>query len=131
MKAQATSSSARRRPTVIIALGAVAALGLGAVGWHFLAKPQPAAPYQSASASPASSYPIPTFARPEEARRYFDAMIQGDKRAIETIDTALARAKLEPSADAAYVQKLETLRAERATRLAAHVAAQGKNAAPR
>ena len=132
MTGQATGASARPR-TAIIALGvAVAALGLGATSWLVMEKPGPASDARPASSNLISSYPIPSFARPEEARRYFDAMIQGDKRAIEVIDTALAKAKQQPGVDAAYVQKLEKLRVERATRLAAHVAAQRDDgAAPR
>lgn len=71
----------------------------------------------------ASSYPIPTFGRPEEARRYFDAMIEGDTRAIELLDTALTKAKSLAGTDPEQVQKLEALRADRAVRLAAHQAA--------
>lgn len=77
-------------------------------------------PSTAAKESGTESYPIPSFERPEEAKRYFDAMIQGDTRAIEELDRALAKAREQPDPTPAYVAELERLRAERVERLEAH-----------
>lgn len=103
----------------------VAAVGVAAVVW----RRDPASPRANATApetpkAPSSGPPIPSFERPEEAKRYFEAMIQGDTRAIEELDRALQQAKEKPDVTPAYVEQLERVRAERVERLEAHRAAQ-------
>lgn len=77
----------------------------------------------SATSEPASPpIEIPKFGRPEEAKRYLDAMIAGDRRSLELIDRAIAEAKAQPKADPGHVAELERERSQRAARLRAHEA---------
>jgi hypothetical protein len=70
------------------------------------------------AADAVSSAPIPpTFERPAEARRYFDAMVSGDRRAIELIDRALNAMK-SSGADPGQIALLQKERDRRAARLA-------------
>jgi hypothetical protein len=64
-----------------------------------------------------ASIEIPKFGKPEEARRYFDAMTEGDRRSLELLDRALAEAKAAPTPDTKYLAELEKDRALRLTRL--------------
>ena len=114
----------KRVATKYVIACATGVLALVAVAGHFLRRTEAVGRAPSGSSESAmSAYPIPSFGRAEEAERYFEAMIQGDTRAIELLDQALVKARAQPTADADYVKRLEQQRAERSTRLAAHRAA--------
>lgn len=66
---------------------------------------------------------IPKFGRPEEAKRYFDAMIDGDRRSLELLDQALRDARSGGKADQNYIAELERERRLRSARVKAYVAA--------
>lgn len=85
----------------------------------------PDLPRPRTALDPASPHiEIPKFGKPEEARRYFVAMKEGDERALELLDKALAEAKNQASPDPVYLAELERDRAFRTARLKAHVEAQ-------
>jgi hypothetical protein len=123
------SEETRRRSKLPVVLAACVATAIGSF-WLLQSKGEKT-PSSSDAASKAavtsSAYPLPSVARPEEAKRYFDAMIEGDTRAIALIDEALAKAKTSSDGNAAQLRELERLRNDRAARLAAHVAAQPRN----
>lgn len=56
----------------------------------------------------------PTFARPEEARRYFEAKIFGNREAIALLDQAIAEVRARGDSD---VRNLDRLKRERESRL--------------
>jgi hypothetical protein len=62
---------------------------------------------------------LPEFARPEEAKRYRDAVVEGNQRAIGVLDEALAAAREQPDADPEQIAALAEQRAARAARLRA------------
>jgi hypothetical protein len=66
------------------------------------------APRDAASTSLAT-----TFARPEEARRYLNAIAEGDERAVQVLQDALRATKAQPSPDPAQVELLELELAKR------------------
>jgi len=66
---------------------------------------------------------IPKFGRPEQAKRYFDAMTDGDQRSLQLIEQALTAAHSDPKADPKYIAELERERSSRASRLQAYRAA--------
>jgi hypothetical protein len=68
---------------------------------------------------------IPKFGRPEEAKRYFDAMTDGDQRSLQLIEHALTAARSDPNADPKYIAELERERSAREARLKAYQAARG------
>ncbi|MET0790232.1 MAG: hypothetical protein ABW061_01810, partial [Polyangiaceae bacterium] len=68
---------------------------------------------------------IPKFGRPEEAKRYFDAMTDGDQRSLQLLEQALAAARANASVDPKYVAELERERKHRRTRLKAYQEARG------
>lgn len=74
---------------------------------------------RSNSSTSATGVGVPRFAEPEQARRYFDAMTEGDRRAIALIDEALTTAKEQGAPDPNYVARLTEERATRAARLSA------------
>lgn len=109
-------------------LAFAALAGLTAIGAATLAstRSEPGAstpsptPAAESSVPRAPSYPIPSFGRPEEAKRYLNAMIQGDERAIQELDRALEQAKTQSITTPSYLDQLQHLRADRVERLAAH-----------
>lgn len=66
---------------------------------------------------------IPEFGRPEERKRYLDAMIAGDKKAIEVLEQAIAEAQLHLDSEPGRLFALERARDARYARLQAHRAA--------
>src|SRR6187397_1294890 len=68
---------------------------------------------------------IPKFGRPEEAKRYFDAMTDGDQRSLQLLEQALAAAKANVGVDPKYVAELEHERTLRRARLKAYQEARG------
>jgi len=109
-------------------LGLLLVLPLVLVGLREFARHRPKRPVEPASAAHSgtstsfAAADVPHFAEPEQARRYFDAMAEGDRRAIALIDDALAKAK-EGVADSKYVAQLTQERATRAARLSTSVTA--------
>lgn len=71
---------------------------------------------------------LPTFGRPEEAARYFAAMIEGDTRAIQALDRALAQVRVQKGPNAPTITDLEQQRAARVARLEAHKSARDRSA---
>jgi hypothetical protein len=57
--------------------------------------------------------PGPSFAQPEEARRYHEAVAEGDARALEVLEEALAAAKSQPQPDPQHIERLERELAKR------------------
>ena len=117
------TTATQRSPTSRwVALAGLLVLAAGIAAFALRPKPPPPEkpPLAAAKSQATPAYPIPSFERPEEAKRYFDAMIQGDTRAIEELDRALAKAKDQPDVTPAYVNELERVRAERVERLEAH-----------
>lgn len=72
---------------------------------------------------PVKGAAIPSFPQRDQARRYFDAKIEGDRRTLELLDQALAEARGQPKADPEVIAELEQARASRQKRLEAHEAA--------
>jgi hypothetical protein len=62
---------------------------------------------------------VPQFGRPEEAKRYFDAMTDGDARSLQLIEQALAAAKAAANPDQSAIAQLEQERTLRQARLKA------------
>jgi hypothetical protein len=62
---------------------------------------------------------VPQFAQPEQAERYFDAVIDGNHRALEVLDEALAAARRQPDTDPQQIAALTAEREKRAERLRA------------
>jgi hypothetical protein len=71
--------------------------------------------------SPAASvrprFEIPTFRNPVEAKRYFGAMVDGDRRALALLNQALAEAKSNSQTDDAYIAELQREHALRTARM--------------
>lgn len=96
------------KPILIVLAGGVALASIVIT----MRAPRTSTPEVPASAPDGHGRPMPAFARPEEAARYRDAVAAGNRRAIEAIDEALARAK-EAGANPTYVNALERARAGR------------------
>ena len=111
------------RPVKIrpVVAGAGALLAVAVAALHFMPMPS-GAPGGASATAPARRIgaPTPSFARPEEADRYREAVIEGNRRALGIIDEALQEARRKPNVDAEYVRKLERIRAERSARLDAY-----------
>lgn len=120
--ATSTSTHAPRRKRWLggAAIAALAVVSIAYVTSRRSSAPTTESPSPSAPAEKSSKVPIPSFERPEEAKRYFEAMIQGDTRAIEQLDRTLAKAREQKGVTPTHVEELERLRAERVERLEAH-----------
>jgi hypothetical protein len=69
---------------------------------------------------------IPKFGRPEEARRYFDAMIAGDRRSLALLEQAIREAEMTGDPNPAMLAELERDRALRQSRVVAYQAARAE-----
>ena len=106
----------KRKEWQLSALAAVALAALATGGIITLRAPH--VPQRSAAA-PRVASPLPSFGRADEAERYRQSVIDGNTRALQLLDQALAVARQRGNADAAYLRSLEHMRAERAARLVA------------
>ncbi len=120
-----TPANERRSPFgwLVACIAFAGLVGVACLSWRDEGGAKASSPSvsPSTSAAVAGAEPLPRFQQAAEAKRYADAMIQGDTRAIELLDEALAKARAEPSTDPAHIQTLERLRNERARRLARHI----------
>lgn len=92
---------------VLALVGATAA----AVGAVTLSAPR--GTHDSAAQGASTAAPSPTFGQAEEARRYHDAITEGNLRTIQVLEEALRVAKAQPSRDLARIDLLELELAKR------------------
>jgi hypothetical protein len=124
--------STKRRPSGLTAVVAVASVvAVGGIGWRLtrgerraaapVAATAPAAVPAAARAPVVPPEPDPTFPTREQRVRYFTAKVEGERRALRVVDTAIRKMRAE-GGDAGQIAKLESLRATYQQRLERHQA---------
>jgi len=73
---------------------------------------------------------VPEFRKPEEAKRFFDATIDGQRRALAVLEQALRESADAPARDPAYLDQLKQDQARRLAILRAYEDARSKLPVP-
>ncbi|MDX2053784.1 MAG: hypothetical protein SFV15_15390 [Polyangiaceae bacterium] len=110
-----------RAPKVLIGAGLAAAASLFAAHACSAAEPVQLTAADTHRRSP--GFEIPQFGRPEQAKEYFRAMTEGDRRAIEVLDGVIRQARLSSETKPADLTGLLRDREFREARLRAYIEA--------
>jgi hypothetical protein len=107
-------------------LGATAlVLATAGLVWVIALRPAPEPPMQrkpeSAKEQLPPPPPEPTFTSPEQTRKYYGTLLDGERRALAAVESALGGARSNDP-DRGYVMRLESLRTEYQQRIERHQA---------
>jgi hypothetical protein len=121
----------RTRTSVWIGLGTLCVAAIVAGGWvvrhgrsHPIDEAQPVARAAAASAAipTTEKNPDPSFPTAEQARQYFGAVVDGERRALELVTASLVKARAAPGSDPRQIEQLQRLQSEYTQRLHRHQA---------